>query len=364
MCVELLPEWRAVADVSLEVIPGGITNHLRLVRAVEPTPDDPASTSRSRLLPVVLRVFGRGTDAFLDRAVEADALLELNAQGFGATCLGVFRNGRLEACIPDVRPLRPEEMALPAVADAIAATMRRFHACDVPARRRSPGTWDVLRDWWRRANAASRAAAASAEGSRDVRRAFGELGTLGDAIDALERECASVSSPSVTLHNDALSGNFLVPADWRPSGPDDPPPTMRLIDFEYACAGPRGFDVANHFAEHAGFECDWSKLPDERARARFCAAYVDAGAGDGEGTGRVVEGSSTSRDGDAAALAREAEAFAPVAHLWWGLWAVMRAASQSDGEGEGFDYAAYAERRLAAFRASRSTRTMPPPRNS
>ena len=303
-------------------------------------------------------MFGRGTDAFLDRAVEADALLELNAQGFGATCLGVFRNGRFEEYIPDVRPLDPEEMAIPAVADAIAATMRRFHACDIPARGRSPGTWDVLRDWWRRA---SEAAETSAGGKRDeIRRALSELGNLGDAIDALERACASVASPSVTLHNDALSGNFLVPADWRPSGPDDPPPTMRLIDFEYACAGPRGFDVANHFAEHAGFECDWSKLPNARAKARFCAAYVDAG----EGTGRAAEGSGTwtARDCDgaahssaAAALAREAEAFAPVAHLWWGLWAVMRAASQSDGDGEGFDYAAYAERRLAAFRASRST---------
>ena len=113
-------------------------------------------------------------------------------------------------------------------------------------------------------------------------RAFGELGTLvgtlGDVIDALERECASVASPTVTLHNDALSGNFLVPADWRPTGPDDPPPTTRLIDFEYACVGPRGFDVANHFAEYAGFECDWSKLPNERQRERFCAAYVEAEA--------------------------------------------------------------------------------------
>ena len=309
-------------------------------------------------------MFGRGTDAFLDRAVEADALLEFNAQGFGATCLGVFRNGRLEERIPDVRPLEPEEMALPAVSNAIAAVMRRFHACDVPARRRSPGTWDVLRDWWRLAGRAAEETSRDGLRETSLLRAFGELGTLvgtlGDVIDALERECASIASPTVTLHNDALSGNFLVPADWRPTGPDDPPPTTRLIDFEYACVGPRGFDVANHFAEYAGFECDWSKLPNERQRERFCAAYVEA-----EATGRGWERESTSTAENrktAAALAREAEAFAPVTHLWWGLWAVMRAANQSEGEGEGegarFDYAAYAERRLAAFRTSRAAYTI------
>ena len=355
------------------MISGGITNNLFLVRAVEPTPDDPAEIpATSTLPPVVLRVFGRGTDAFLDRAVEADALLEFNAQGFGATCLGVFRNGRLEERIPDVRPLEPEEMALPAVSNAIAAVMRRFHACDVPARGRSPGTWDVLRDWWRLAGRAAEETSRDGLRETSLLRAFGELGTLvgtlGDVIDALERECASVASPTVTLHNDALSGNFLVPADWRPTGPDDPPPTTRLIDFEYACVGPRGFDVANHFAEYAGFECDWSKLPNERQRERFCAAYVEAEATERvrEGDARTRESNSNSAAEDASksalALAREAEAFAPVTHLWWGLWAVMRAANQSEGEGEGdgerFDYAAYAERRLFAFRASRAAYTI------
>lgn len=351
------------------MISGGITNNLFLVRAVEPTPDDPAEIpATSTLPPVVLRVFGRGTDAFLDRAVEADALLEFNAQGFGATCLGVFRNGRLEERIPDVRPLEPEEMALPAVSNAIAAVMRRFHACDVPARGRSPGTWDVLRDWWRLAGRAAEETSRDGLRETSLLRAFGELGTLvgtlGDVIDALERECASVASPTVTLHNDALSGNFLVPADWRPTGPDDPPPTTRLIDFEYACVGPRGFDVANHFAEYAGFECDWSKLPNERQRERFCAAYVEAETVGDTGDARVRESTSAAEDASesALALAREAEAFAPVTHLWWGLWAVMRAANQSEGEGEGegdrFDYAAYAEARLSAFRASRAAYTV------
>ena len=36
---------------------------------------------------------------------------------------------------------------------------------------------------------------------------------------------------------------------------------LTVIDFEYSCYGPRGFDLANHFVEYAGFDCDWSLLP-------------------------------------------------------------------------------------------------------
>ena len=33
---------------------------------------------------------------------------------------------------------------------------------------------------------------------------------------------------------------------------------MILIDFEYSSYSYRGYDIGNHFAEYAGFECDYS----------------------------------------------------------------------------------------------------------
>ena len=51
----------------------------------------------------------------------------------------------------------------------------------------------------------------------------------------------------------------------------------------------------------------------------------------------------------AARLAAEAEAHYPASHLWWGVWAALQAATF---EGE-FDYAAYAERRIDAYRERR-----------
>ena len=37
---------------------------------------------------------------------------------------------------------------------------------------------------------------------------------------------------------------------------------MFLIDFEYAFYNYRAFDIANHFCEYAGFECDYSRWDD------------------------------------------------------------------------------------------------------
>ena len=33
---------------------------------------------------------------------------------------------------------------------------------------------------------------------------------------------------------------------------------LHIIDYEYGSQGYRGYDIANFFNEHAGFECDYS----------------------------------------------------------------------------------------------------------
>ena len=94
-----------MSDARLEPIAGGITNALHKV-----TPET-AVYREGGPEPVVLRVFGRGTEAFLDRDTENAALAELNACGFGARCLGVFKNGRLEARVEHAGPRREERAA-------------------------------------------------------------------------------------------------------------------------------------------------------------------------------------------------------------------------------------------------------------
>ena len=293
---------------------------------------------------MLLRVFGAGTDAFLDRATETAALLELNASGLGATCLGVFANGRLERFMRRRRPLAPAETAEPATERRIAAELARFHASKVVAagwdaardRAPAPQTWDVLRGWIERIREAGEQdagpdASAAATRKTTLRRRL-RLDDLREDVDELERRSVESGAPCVYLHNDLLGGNILVAEDdAAPATPgdddsrprdrgsssrddedggedesvrerttrgDDPnvssasksrEPSVAFIDFEYACYGPRGFDVANHLIERAGFECDWSRLPDAAARLRS-RAYADAS------TAASTEPPSTTRE--------------------------------------------------------------------
>ena len=351
-----------MSDARLEPIAGGITNALHKVV--------PETADRDGPEPVVLRVFGRGTERFLDRETETAALAELNAFGFGAACLGVFTNGRLEAFLADARPLTIQEMAAPSVARAVAQTLRRLHACDVRARRGrnvvsfafaekknasasasgsepttrgtlesfrekpAPQTWDIMRSWL------DGATLDLEPGGMHPKLEALKLTALRRDVDVLETATTrKTSAPTVLLHNDALAGNVMVKTAFRASERTastlDPSPELTLIDFEYSCYGPRGFDLANHLIEHAGFECDWRRLPSRAFRRDFCAAYLGDEAADEAAVTKLL---------------LETEAFYPVSHLWWGAWAAMQARTEKAIE---FDYAAYAEKRLDEFRRLR-----------
>ncbi|KAK1935868.1 putative choline/ethanolamine kinase [Babesia divergens] len=88
----------------------------------------------------------------------------------------------------------------------------------------------------------------------------------------------------------------------------------------------RAFDIANHFDEHAGFECDWSLVPDEEQQRRFLANYLGEGA----------------TDDDITALYNEIRPFSSASNLYWGLWGLL----QCIFAGSDLDYAHYATSRI------------------
>lgn len=50
--------------------------------------------------------------------------------------------------------------------------------------------------------------------------------------------------------------------------------TVHFIDYEYATPAPAAFDIANHFAEWAGYDCDYGRVPTQAARRGFLKEYV------------------------------------------------------------------------------------------
>ena len=100
------------------------------------------------------------------------------------------------------------------------------------------------------------------------------------------------------------------------------------MDYEYSGNNYAAFDLANHFCECAGFECDWSQLPTQQQRLTFIRAYLTrrqqltSGSGSGSGGGSAVV---LDVEAEAVELECRVRAFFVLSHLWWGVWAIVQA---------------------------------------
>jgi ethanolamine kinase len=102
-----------------------------------------------------------------------------------------------------------------------------------------------------------------------------------------------------------------------------------FIDYEYGSFNYRGFDIANHFCEYAGFDCNWSLYPSREFQTRWISEYLY----------------SFSSDESVESVLAEVAAFESAAHLFWAIWALVQA-EISDLD---FDYLEYAIMRLERY---------------
>ncbi len=123
-------------------------------------------------------------------------------------------------------------------------------------------------------------------------------------------------------------------------------PSVNFIDYEYATPSPAAFDLANHFAEWGGFECDHSVLPTRAQRLEFIREYIHTYFNLVE---KSEDGESIDEESEAQKLLAEVDMFRGVPGFYWGIWALIQATiSHID-----FDYAQYAEVRLGEYWAWR-----------
>lgn len=124
----------------------------------------------------------------------------------------------------------------------------------------------------------------------------------------------------------------------------DAVPTVSFIDYEYATPSPAAFDIANHFAEWGGFDCEHHLLPTRSQRRDFINEYVRSYF-----SHLRKDGSQVDEEAEASRLFDEVDVYRGVPGFYWGIWALIQAQiSQID-----FDYASYAEIRLGEYWAWR-----------
>lgn len=119
---------------------------------------------------------------------------------------------------------------------------------------------------------------------------------------------------------------------------------MQFIDYEFSIACNAAFDIALHFGEWAGFDCDYTRIPGPETRRQFIVEYVRSWRHNRIEIGLDNLGSEEEDISHMAGLVNE---FRGLPGLWFGLWGLV----QKDDSSEEFDYWKYACTRLGEFYA-------------
>lgn len=311
---------------------------------------------------VLLRAYGNNTDILIDRDREAQSHALLAKRGLAPQLLARFNNGLLYNFIQG-RACTPQDLVKEEVWRSVARRLAEWHSVPLPSDyyatsetngmncvngantnghlqrikamkdTPTPNVWTVMQKWIDAlpTNTAAERSRRSQLQS-EVGRSFQELST----------QASSVRPDMVFGHCDLLSANIIILPSGQASNASDggKQVSVRFIDYEYGTACPAAFDIANHFAEWGGYDCDYTMLPNHTVRRLFLEEYLKTLA---------KQKGQTSAKSELDILMNQVDDFRGIPGLYWGIWALIQATiSQID-----FDYASYAEVRLGEYFAWR-----------
>eukprot|EP00931_Biecheleriopsis_adriatica_P054998 TRINITY_DN32429_c0_g1_i1.p1 TRINITY_DN32429_c0_g1~~TRINITY_DN32429_c0_g1_i1.p1 ORF type:complete len:459 (+),score=89.31 TRINITY_DN32429_c0_g1_i1:89-1465(+) len=333
VCIDQLPGWKKfnVHDCSVAALSGGLTNIIWLVRAPEGTaPEAGMETS------AVVRQFGQGTEAIIDRDKEARVYKVFARAGVGPRILGHFPGGRIEEFFPATRVLC-QQLRDPNKMTQIAGMLGKIHAADggnLEGRDvAGEKLFSDLRNWAEKAELT----AFPHDEKKQASLANFQLEEVLEEMEVLIDALSHIESKTTLCHNDLHEGNILL--NDHGSG------QLHLIDFEYAGWGPRGYDIGNFFCEMSvdnfsadslGFKYSSADYPKKEQQYVFFKHYLQA-----QGRGPTDRDFAAEMD----RLFLEANMYALLSHFKWALWGIA-CAGTSDID---FDFLAFAQTRLFAY---------------
>ena len=297
--------WDSSKGFKTSVISGGITNMLFKV----------VTESHS----VLVRVYGVNTEVMIDREQENKIFAYLSKIKFAPTYYGRFENGRVEGWL-EARPLEFSEMGTLEIQKLISSKLREMHRLQLQPVA-EPLLFPKIRQW---IGMASDITFDNPEKQSLLSKL--NLTRIASEASLCENQILNEASPvmleNVFSHQDLLCGNILKPLDLDEH-------KVVFIDFEYGGYNYRGFDIGNHFAEHAGYDCNYEEsYPDDRIASSFVKLYFP-----------------TADESELKKLTLDSHRFATLSHLYWGSWAVIQAKySPID-----FDFLEYALLRFTGY---------------
>jgi len=285
--------------------------------------------SGSNLPKVLVRICGQNTEQLIDRELEFITLVSLATYGVSPQIFGRFLNGLVYDFV-EGRSVEPEDLKDPLISRLIAEHLGYFHAkCEVAGVPRVPVLFQTITQWLK---------TAEDQQPVEITEALSEIGFSFEKsrqiVQELEDQMDSASLLVCYCHNDLLSGNVIF--HELPNGKS----SVHFIDFEYGGYNYRGFDIGNHFCEMMGFELDSSRYPSEDFQREWLQYYLKSYL--------LHSQSELPRDWDRhlESLRKQVELFSILAHLFWGIWAVLQHQFSTEKE---FDYLQYAKLRLSTY---------------
>ncbi|KAK1311643.1 hypothetical protein QJS10_CPA07g00704 [Acorus calamus] len=191
----------------------------------------------------------------------------------------------------NARMLSPSDMSKHKLAAKIARQLHKFHKVEVPVSR-EPQLWKDIFKFLERASILQFDDSEKQAKCKTIsfKKIHGAVAVLKDLTDL-------INAPVVFSHNDLLSGNLMFSDEEK----------LYFIDFEYGSYSYRGYDIANHFNEYAGFDCDYNLYPDKDAQYHFFRNYL------------CPDEPQKAPDNDLEALYVETTTFMLASHLYWAL---------------------------------------------
>ncbi|KAF7543812.1 hypothetical protein G7Z17_g10437 [Cylindrodendrum hubeiense] len=336
----LFPD-RGAGNGEIEVtrLTQGTTN--ALFKASHQRPDQ-ASKSAEEI--VLVKVYGEGTEVTIDRNKEIKLHKILSDNKLAPSVLVRFSNGHGYQFL-DGTPCSVEAIVEEKIWRGVARELARWHAVlpNAPADgpdvilKFEPSVWSTAKKWLD----------ALPSETEHQRAQKSQLEAEFDyLIEHLLRN--RPQDPLVFGHGDLLCGNIII----QEEAAEGTPASVRFIDYEHSTYCPRAFELANHFAEWTGFECNYNLLPTRSTRREFIREYLQTHHNINNGQdGTASSHASQVAEAEVNQVMADVDLFRGFPGFYWGLCALIQA--QASTGSIDFDYAGYAEKRLSEYWAWR-----------
>ncbi|XP_075030626.1 ethanolamine kinase 2 isoform X2 [Calonectris borealis] len=292
---ELRPGWEP-ARVKTKLFTDGITNKLVACYTDEGMADA-----------VLVRVYGRKTELFVDRETELRNFQVLRAHGCAPDLYCAFQNGLCYQFLPGIA-LGPDHVRNPHIFRLVAQEMARVHAIHANGSLPKPILWQKLHKYLTLVKTDLSPKVSNPSLQQDVP----SLEMLEHELAWMKETLSQLGSPIVLCHNDLLCKNIIY---------DGTQEHVRFIDYEYTGYNYQAFDIGNHFNEFAGVkEVDYRLYPSKETQLQWLRSYLQAykqlTQGEQGGTGVSEE--------ELEALYVQVNKFSLASHFLWACWGLIQ----------------------------------------